>query len=306
MAASKRSILESVDEYVAIDIETTGYYIGFDEILEIGAVRIKNGNVIQQFNTLISDAGWVPPEITQLTGITENMLAEEGMPIYQALQELSDFCKDSILVGHNAGFDVGFLTRAASDRGLVFQNDYICTLRISRKLYRDAENHKLKTLAEHLDLSVKPTHRSIEDAIAATHLYEKIKNDIIASGITIKSLFKKRKQPTSRSAPVDLRTITAQTEFDPDNPFNELNIVFTGTLEHHTRAEGAQLIANLGAKIQNGVTRDTNMVIIGYYPPHQNIKISSKVKKAVALNEKGHDIQIINSDTFYEWLEDYS
>ncbi|NLL91204.1 MAG: hypothetical protein GX222_02145 [Ruminococcaceae bacterium] len=296
--SNQRSKLYLLDEYIALDIETTGYYRDLDVIIEIGAVRIKDGIEQERFNTLISDAGYLPEEITELTGITEEMLSE-GIETEKAIREFLSFCADNVLVCHNASFDIGFLTRTAENYSYSFDNDYVCTLRLSRKLYPDFPSHKLKTVSFHLGLSKSPEHRSISDCLVTVELYEQIKKEVKNRGVTLDELFR----PAYKQ---DLREITATTEYDPNNPFNSLNIVFTGTLEKHTRVEGAQLVANLGAKIQNNVNKETDMVIIGFYKPHQNITVSNKVKKAMALNAKGKDIQIIDSDTFYEWLDDYT
>lgn len=300
MATNPRSKLELLNDYVVIDIETTGFYVGLDEIIEIGAIKVSNGIIDQAFNTLISDASSIPAEITGLTGISQTML-KDGMPIKQAMKQFLSFCGDSVVVGHNVGFDVRFLTEEARSCGQKFENDYVCTLRLARKIYPTLINHQLITLAEHLELPTKGFHRTVYDCVTVAQLYEQLKDDVNKSGRSLIDLFKRKPQKS-----FDLSTITANQDYDENNPFNGLNVVFTGTLEHHSRIEGAQLLANLGASIQNGVNKKTNLVIIGHYLPHQKIETSNKVKRAMQLVESGFPIQVINSDTFYEWLEDYS
>jgi DNA polymerase-3 subunit alpha (Gram-positive type) len=170
----RESELIDMDQtYVVFDLETTGLKPERCEIIEVGAVKLINGEVVDRFQTFVNDGGIVPPNITQLTGITTAML--DGAPSSrEVLGRFHEFCKGCCLVAHNAEFDMGFV-RFHSDRfGLKFENKYADTLMLSRYLMHDLENHKLDTLCEELGVVLKDHHRASDDAEATGGVFLKL------------------------------------------------------------------------------------------------------------------------------------
>ena len=156
--------------FVVLDLETTGATPkNGSAITEIGAVKIRGGIRLGEYNTFVNPLAHIPPYITELTGITDQMVA--GAPIIDdALPGFLDFCgghAETVLVAHNAPFDLGFLMAAASDCDISWP-DYLVldTVRLARALIARDEipNCKLSTLAIFFDTEVKPTHRALDDA----------------------------------------------------------------------------------------------------------------------------------------------
>jgi DNA polymerase-3 subunit alpha (Gram-positive type) len=159
-------------EFVVFDLETTGAKAPPCRITEIGAYRVRSGEVMESFHTLVDPEMPIPWFITNLTGITDQMVA--GAPKFADIaHEFLGFIGDSILVAHNSGFDMRFLN---FEIGRVFgsyrvANPCLCTVQLSRKLLPDILNHKLKTVAEHYSIDLTNHHRASADAFATAHIF---------------------------------------------------------------------------------------------------------------------------------------
>ena len=158
-------------EFCVVDLETTGGSSEFEAITEIGAVKYRGGEEIGRFATLVNPQRAIPPFITVLTGITDSMVAS-APTIDETLEPLLEFIGDSVLVAHNARFDVGFvnaaLVRAGRER---LSNRVLDTVGLARRLVgADVDNCKLATLAASLGLAHQPSHRAINDVLATGDL----------------------------------------------------------------------------------------------------------------------------------------
>lgn len=168
------------DEFVVFDIETTGLSPLSCKITEIGAVLVKNDEVLAVFNTFVDPEIPIPPEITELTGIDDSMV--KGAPKTQeAVQSFLDFIGDRMLVAHNASFDISFIRKAASDYDLVFTNAYLDTVSMSRFVNPDLKRHKLNHIAEYFGLGDFNHHRASDDAEMCARIFyrmiAKLEND---------------------------------------------------------------------------------------------------------------------------------
>ncbi|MEO6588531.1 MAG: exonuclease domain-containing protein [Pyrinomonadaceae bacterium] len=167
---SQTKLLET--DFVVFDLETTGAKTPPCRITEIGAYKIKNGVVVEEFQTLINPETPIPPFITQLTGISDLMVA--GAPRFSEIaKNFLDFIGESVLVAHNAHFDMRFLNH---EIGRMFENysvgnPHLCTVHLSRKLLPDLENHRLHTVAEHYSIYIKNRHRAADDALATANVF---------------------------------------------------------------------------------------------------------------------------------------
>jgi DNA polymerase-3 subunit epsilon len=157
--------------FCVLDIETTGSDRGGDLITEIGVVKVRRGECLGTMATLVNPGKAIAPSVTVLTGITHSMVA--GAPrIETVLPTLQEFVGDAVIVGHNVGFDMGFINAALlrSDRP-AFRNTVIDTLPLARRLVRDeVPDCRLGTLASRFRLDHRPTHRALDDALATTDL----------------------------------------------------------------------------------------------------------------------------------------
>ncbi|TDT61571.1 PolC-type DNA polymerase III [Fonticella tunisiensis] len=160
------------EEFVVFDIETTGFNPAIEEITEIGAVKIKNYQIVDRFSTLVNPEKNIPENIVELTGITNEMVKD--MPtIRDVLPKFLDFIKGCPVVAHNAKFDTGFIREKTKKLGLNFSNPIIDTLPLSRWLLKDLKRHKLNIIAEHLGIKLENHHRAVDDAEATALVFIK-------------------------------------------------------------------------------------------------------------------------------------
>ena len=150
--------------FVIVDIETTGLCFDGDEIIEIGAMKILNNEIIDRFSSFVKPCKSIPANIINLTGITNEML-RSAPPIDQVLPAFMEFLDDGVFVAHNAEFDSGFIRREANKLGLSFKNPVLDTLALSRIVFSELKNHRLNTLAKKLNIKMGSHHRAVDDAI---------------------------------------------------------------------------------------------------------------------------------------------
>ena len=161
-------------EFICFDLETTGLNAASDKIIEIGAIRIKNKEIIQEFCTFVNPKISLSEKTTQLTGITDNMVAN-APDEREALEEFIKFCgKKPVLVAHNANFDVSFVKAACNRIHIDFNFTYIDSVPMSRALIMNAKNHKLDTIAKILKIPEFNHHRASDDAKALAHIFLKL------------------------------------------------------------------------------------------------------------------------------------
>ena len=157
--------------FCVLDIETTGSDRDRDQITEIGAIKVCGGDTVGTFHTMVHPGVRIPPMITVLTGITDQMVATAPR-IEQVLPSFSEFAAGCVLVGHNVGFDLAFLNAAFARRGDPrLAHRVVDTLPLARRLVRDeVPDCRLGTLASRFRLSHRPTHRAFDDALATADL----------------------------------------------------------------------------------------------------------------------------------------
>ncbi|KNZ71245.1 DNA polymerase III subunit alpha [Thermincola ferriacetica] len=169
--------------YVVFDLETTGFSPVTDEIIEIGAVKIHGNKILDRFSAFVCPVREIPPEVQELTGITNNMVSD-APPIAEVLPKFIDFVGDAVLVAHNAQFDTGFL-RANMEKILnrTLAQPVLDTLGLARGLFPDMKNHKLKTLAKEFNVKLESHHRAVDDAEATAQLLIKFLERLVEHNI---------------------------------------------------------------------------------------------------------------------------
>jgi DNA polymerase-3 subunit alpha (Gram-positive type) len=150
-------------EYVVFDIETTGLSPYRCDITEIGAVRVKDGVMGENFQTFIRPRGSIPPNIVALTGITDEMVKGAPEP-KEALAAFREFCGDALLVAHNASFDMGFIMQKGAEAGIDFPRDSIDTIALCKIAFPELTRYKLNLVAKHLNIHLDH-HRAVSDAV---------------------------------------------------------------------------------------------------------------------------------------------
>lgn len=157
--------------YIAFDVETTGLNPMENEIIEIGALKVRDGKVAERFMEFIKPSDAISPAITSLTGITNEMVADARSRC-QVVGEFLEFCGDDILIGHNVNFDYSFMKCSAAADGLSFEKMGIDTLKIAKKVLKDLESKSLSSLCSYYKIENKAAHRAYHDALATAKLYQ--------------------------------------------------------------------------------------------------------------------------------------
>ncbi|MCK2000708.1 exonuclease domain-containing protein [[Brevibacterium] frigoritolerans] len=173
-------------DIVVYDVETTGFSSRHDHIIELGAVKISNGVIVDRFQKFVTSPKLINEKITKLTGITNQMLDEEGEDLKSVLEEFNEFVGSAMYGAHNAYFDLHFLESGYMKAGLpVPKIVAIDTLKISRKVNTEGfKNHRLETLAKKFDISLENAHRACDDAEATGLVYLKMIEKLAEEKIT--------------------------------------------------------------------------------------------------------------------------
>ena len=174
---------EYVRDYVVFDLETTGISCYKDKVVEISAVKVVDGQVTDEFSTLVNPECPIPFFASQVNGITDDMV--EDAPLFKdALMDLFDFAGDMVLVGHNIhAFDLRFIYRDSEDfYGKIPDNDYVDTLKISRICLPELKHHAVSDLCSYYGISFEGAHRALNDCRMNQQVYEKL-GEVLAESL---------------------------------------------------------------------------------------------------------------------------
>ena len=165
-------LMQGVQDFICIDLETTGLNPKRDRIIEIGAVKVREGKVVDTYQQLIDPKQQLEERVKNLTGITSKEL--EGQPtIQEVLPRLQEFLGEDILLGHRVLFDYSFLKRTFTNEKVSFERKGIDTLKLARQFVTDCESKKLESLCKHYGIK-QQAHRALSDAQATVELYQRL------------------------------------------------------------------------------------------------------------------------------------
>ena len=170
------------DEFIIFDIETTGLSVHNCAITEIGAVKVKGGEVLEEFNMMTDPGMPIPENIVELTGITDEMV--QGQPDNETVvRAFLEFCGNRLLIAHNADFDTSFIRKVAEENNIPFPNPYLDTVSMSRYVNPELKKHKLDVLADYFDLGNFNHHRASDDAKMLSAIFYKMIDKLKDEGI---------------------------------------------------------------------------------------------------------------------------
>ena len=225
-------------DYVAFDLETTGLSPDSDQIIEIGAVKIRDGKISGKYNCIIHPEIEVSDFIINLTGISRDML-RKGIPLKEGVEEFLEFSGDLPVLGHNVMFDYSFVKCSAVREGLTFEKMGIDTLKIARKVHKDFESKSLGALCDYYHIENPAAHRAYYDALATAKLYQTLahyfepQDSKVFQPLQLQYKIKKVQPATPKQIAL-LERLTEQKELIPDWD--------TATL---TRSEASRIIDRL-------------------------------------------------------------
>lgn len=291
--------------FVAVDTETTGLDFDLCNIIEIGAVKVNDGQIVDSFKTLIKVDEKLPPFIVHLTGITDEMLAD-APSLNEVMTDFDAFVGDSILLAHNASFDMNFLYTAYERAlGKPLRNDYVDTLRVARRALPQLQHRTLPDLCEAFEVVNEGEHRAYGDALATVQCYLRMREMVIENfgdEATYASSFLRGSGSGSHLKAKDI--VATADDIDEGNPLFGMRCVFTGAMTSMVRADAMLALKNVGGEPQDTVRKDTDYLVVGNDGYSSAIQSApGKIKKAQANQLKGLPIQIISEDTFLAMLE---
>lgn len=288
-----RSILEIPTSFVVFDLETTGLDSTSDEIIEIGALKVVGNQVVDTFEMLVKPKSTISPFITNLTGITNEMV-QSALGIEEVLPLFLEFVKGFVLIGHNVNFDVNFIYDASMKLfHQPFQNDFVDTLRLSRKLLKHLYRHKLGEIAHYYGVDTTGSHRSLKDVEMTLTIFYKLQEEILNQYGSFEAFQNSNSYPSVSSKEI----IADASRVDPNHFFYKKRVVVTGTLEGITRREVLQMLRNIGALPEDQVTIQTDYLIVGKQKLNRK---STKLRMTESLQKSGYKIQIIPDSVFYK------
>lgn len=170
-----------INSYVVIDLEMTGLSAKTDQIIEIGAVKVWDGQVVETMECLINPKCKIPTRVSELTGITDDMV-QQGKDRDEAVTALLDFLGENILVGHNVNFDYSFLKQWAVNHKRPLEIKACDTLKLARVLLPAEQPKKLESLCSYFQIERRREHRALDDALETYQVFERLKEMAIDKG----------------------------------------------------------------------------------------------------------------------------
>lgn len=179
------SLLVFPESYVVVDLETTGFSPINDEIIEIAAIKVENRIEVSTFSTLLKPSKRINSRITDITGIT-NQMVQEAPKIEQVIGDFYDYVGDSIIVGHNVNFDINFLYENIQKHlDARLSNDFVDVMRISKKVLTQLSHHRQEDLANYYKVSYEGAHRALVDCSICNKCFIALRDDVINLGIEL-------------------------------------------------------------------------------------------------------------------------
>jgi len=172
-------------DFVVVDLEATGAKMPPNRVIELGAYRIRNGRIVDNFLTLVNPEIPIPRFVISLTGITNEMV--KSAPVFaDVAPRWLDFVSDAVLIAHNAPFDTSFLNHEISRvyPGHRMVNSHLCTVRLSRRVFPGLNNYRLDTIADHFSIPISHRHRAGSDALATAEVFLHLLSRFEEHGVT--------------------------------------------------------------------------------------------------------------------------
>lgn len=310
-------------DFIAIDFETANGW-NRASACAIGIVEVKDGVVINEYFSLINPMDDFDPYNITIHGITPEMVENE--PTFaEVWGQINHYFNGNIIVAHNASFDMSVLRYCLNAFNINFPDfNYACSYLLGKRIYPGLPSYRLNYIYDYLKLGTFNHHDALEDSRAASLLFlnyltKEKENDIeilsnkyeyklgrlISEDNTYRPFSSAKKRSRSGFKGFKASEIkTNNTLFDKEHPFFNKVFAFTGTLQSMPRMQAMQKVVDVGGICGDGVTMQTNYLVIGVqdYSKYNGGTKSSKMKKAEKYALDGHEIEIITEDDFLGFL----
>ncbi len=250
------NIREKLDSYTVIDLETTGKYVNTCEVIEMSAIKIKNGEITDTFSTFVKAKSTIPKEIVLLTGITPDML-ENSPSIDKIIEDYVKFIGDDIILGHNiTSYDSNIIYDTYySYCNKYFDNDMLDTYHYARCCNIDVPNYKLTTLARYFSIENNNAHRALNDCIINFKCYEMLKKHFDNN-------YRIQKTESSNNSN-NISILNFPYELTENADINSKQICLTGEFNFASKSEVTKYLESFGAVIKKDVSSKIDYLIVG-------------------------------------------
>lgn len=286
-----------IADYTLLDIETTGLNPYRDHVTELGAIKVRNNEIVDQFSKLVvyPRSNKVPAFITKLNGITEELLLAKGVPVKEAMTKFRQFIGDDIIVGYNVNFDLNFLYDLAKKFKLPeLNNDYVDVLRLAR-VYYPFQHNRLLDCMQRAGIAEVEQHHGLDDSIDTKKVYDDFRKNF-----TDNLLLKARNKIKN----IDLLEAELEAwELGFRNPVNNKTVVFAEGINMDI-AEAALMVNNMGGKAQTKVTPDADYLIMADNDFFN--KNNKNWQKAQEFNKAGSKIKRLSESYFLNMLDEWA
>lgn len=286
-----------IADYTLLDIETTGLNPYRDHVTELGAIKVRNNEIVDQFSKLVvyPRSNKVPAFITKLNGITEELLLTKGIPVKEAMTEFRQFIGDDIIIGYNVNFDLNFLYDLTEKFKLPqLNNDYVDVLRLARAYYPFQHNRLLDCM-QRAGIAETEQHHGLDDSIDTKKVY-----DDFRANFTDELLAKAQ----GKIKNMDLLAVELKAwELGYRNPVNNKKVAFVDGI-NMDNAEAALMVNNMNGQAQTIVTPDTNFLIIdddSFFD-----KNNEAIQQAREYNKSGSKIKRLSESYFLNMLDEWA
>lgn len=277
--------------YVVIDTETTGLSSRTDEIIEIGMVKVKDGNIIDEYSTLIKPNCVISASASRVNGIYDSDV--KNAPSFDDVcDNIHNFIKGNTIVAHNATFDISFLKRQSEEYGIeVDKILYVDSIDIAKNSIKNLDNYKLDTIVKFFGLS-EQNHRALDDAKQTAIIVQKCIEKKIADHE--EELQRKREEKKAK-------TIERETKF-ANSPLLNKKFAFTGDFIED-RANLENMLSKVGAILQTSVNTNTDFLVVGNISNLPEWALERKYKKAREIYDKKGIIKILSETKYLSMIE---
>jgi len=306
--------------FAVVDLETTGLSATRHEIIEFGAIVVDlSSNAARGHWQLVKPRRKIPDHITEITGITQNMVESEGIPLSHALPPFLEFIGELPIVAFNASFDMAFLREASDECGIPIKNRYTCALRLAQQVWPELKSHKLSDLGEKMHVRLQAegpsgqesqAHRSLGDCQRALSVFLSAVAEPGAKPRWIPANEPKAicacQEESVNSSANGKRSYKHRAGLigSHQGALHGEVVVFTGALSV-SRDEAAKLAASIGCDVDVSVTNRTTLLVVGDQDLDRlaGKKKSSKHLKVERLIEDGHAIKVLSESDFRGMVE---